>query len=107
MDRKEKVLSKIKKSGRGLEIGASFSPFAPKKEGYQTHVIDHLPAEGLIEKYGVHNMPVENVEPVDFVWNGESYAELTGNKNYYDWIIATHLIEHTPDLIGFINSFQE
>jgi len=107
MDRKEKVLSRIEKDGRGLEIGASFAPFAPKRDGYQTHVIDHLAKEDLIEKYSVHNMPVENVEPVDFVWNGESYAELTGNKHYYDWIIASHLIEHTPDLIGFINSCEE
>jgi hypothetical protein len=107
MDRKDKIFSKINRTGRGLEIGASFAPIAPKKEGYQTHVIDHLPADKLIEKYSVHDMPVENVEPVDFVWNGESYAELTGNRNYYDWIIASHLIEHTPDLIGFINGCQE
>ena len=107
MYRKEKVLSRIKKDGRGLEIGASFAPFAPKRDGYQTHVIDHLAKEDLIEKYSVHDMPVENIEPVDFVWNGESYAELTGNRHYYDWIIASHLIEHTPDLIGFINSCAE
>ena len=37
MDRKEKVLSRIEKDGRGLEIGASFAPFAPKRDGYQTH----------------------------------------------------------------------
>jgi len=107
MNRKEKVLSKISKGGRGLEIGASFAPFAPKRDGYQIHVVDHLAKEDLIEKYRAHDMPVENVETVDFVWKGESYAELTGNRNYYDWIIASHLIEHTPDLIGFINSCQE
>ena len=107
MNRREKVLVRVKQDGRGLEIGASFAPFAPKKDGYQTHVIDHLAKEDLIEKYRVHDMPVENVEAVDFVWNGESYAELTGHRNYYDWIIASHLIEHTPDLIGFIRSCQE
>jgi len=107
MNRQQKVLARVKKDGRGLEIGASFSPFAPKREGYQTHVIDHLAKEDLIEKYRAHDMPVQNVEAVDFVWRGESYAELTGNKKYYDWVIASHLIEHTPDLIGFINSCQE
>ena len=24
-------------------------------------------------------------------------------KHAYDWIVASHLVEHTPDLIGFLN----
>jgi SAM-dependent methyltransferase len=43
------------------------------------------------------------VEDVDFIWQDQSYEELTGNSNYYDWIIASHVIEHTTDLIEFLN----
>lgn len=50
-----------------------------------------------------HNVNVNNIEDVDFVWQGESYTELTGKKNHYDWIIASHVIKHTQDLVGFLN----
>jgi predicted SAM-dependent methyltransferase len=59
--------------------------------------------EQLIAKYKDHHVNLENIEEVDFVWRGENYSELTGKDQYYDWIIASHVIEHTPDLIGFLN----
>ena len=43
------------------------------------------------------------IEEVDFIWQGESYLELTGKPKYYDWIIASHVIEHIPNLISFFN----
>ncbi len=103
MNRTEKVLHQINPNGYGLEIGPSYNPIAPKKEGYKVDIIDHLNREDLIAKYKVHPVNVENIEEVDFVWHGESYSELTGKNKHYDWIIASHVIEHTPDLIGFLN----
>lgn len=103
MNRKEKVLRHINQNGHGIEIGASHNPIAPKKEGYKVHIIDHMSREQLITKYKDHHVNIENIEEVDFVWRGENYSELIGKSKYYDWIIASHIIEHTPDLIGFIN----
>ena len=103
MNRQTKVLQHIKPEGKGLEIGPSHNPIAPKKAGYDVDIIDHMSREELIEKYREHNLNLDNIEEVDFVWQGESYAELTGKEKHYDWIIASHLIEHTPDLIGFLN----
>ncbi|MBM3968136.1 MAG: methyltransferase domain-containing protein, partial [Planctomycetes bacterium] len=31
------------------------------------------------------------------------YAELTGFPKHYDWVVASHVVEHTPDLVGFLN----
>jgi SAM-dependent methyltransferase len=101
-DRKERVLKTIDKNGIGLEIGPSHDPIAPKREGYKVHVIDHANRDELLVKYEKHGMPLDRIEEVDFVWRGESYLELTGKPNHYDWIIASHLIEHTPDLIAFL-----
>lgn len=103
MNRNEKLLKYVSKDGCGLEIGPSFSPIAPKKDGYNVHIIDHMSHEQLAEKYRDHHVTLENIEEVDFVWQGESYAELTGKSNYYDWIIASHVIEHAPDFIAFLN----
>jgi hypothetical protein len=103
MDRKQKVLEHVNLNGFGVEIGPSFSPMAPKKEGYRVHTIDHMTRQELIEKYTGHHVNLDNIEEVDFVWHGQSYAELTGQRKHYDWIIASHLVEHTPDMIGFLN----
>jgi 2-polyprenyl-3-methyl-5-hydroxy-6-metoxy-1,4-benzoquinol methylase len=103
MDRLSKALCHIDKNGYGIEIGPSHNPIAPKRDGYRVDIIDHLNRDQLIEKYTEHNVCLENIEHVDYVWNGESYAELTGNQKFYDWVIASHVIEHTTDLIGFLN----
>jgi hypothetical protein len=103
MDRRQKVLHHLVMEGRGLEIGPSFCPFAPKKDGFDVHVLDHLSKEQLVAKYQGHNVALENIEDVDYVWKGEPYAELIGQKKCYDWVIASHVIEHTPDLIAFLH----
>lgn len=100
--RKARVLAGIDRNGFGLEIGPSHDPLAPKSEGYKVHVIDHASREELLVKYQPHNVPLDRIEEVDFVWRGQSYLELTGRPKHYDWIIASHLIEHTPDLIAFL-----
>jgi predicted SAM-dependent methyltransferase len=103
MNRNEKILKHINKNGLGVEIGPCANPIAPKKAGFKVDVIDHASREQLIAKYDGHGINFDNIEEVDFVWQGESYAELTGKHKYYDWIIASHVIEHTPDIIKFIN----
>src|SRR6185312_6752143 len=98
-----RVLATIKRDGLGVEIGPSHDPIAPKRDGFRVHVIDHGTREELLAKYaGHHGLQLDRIEEVDFVWKGQSYLELTGNAKHYDWIIASHLIEHTPDLIAFL-----
>ncbi len=58
----------------------------------------------MIAKYQDHGVNINNIEEVDFVWQKESYADLTGKTKFYDWIIASHVIEHTPCLISFLNN---
>jgi len=101
-NRKRRVLAGIDRNGVGLEIGPSHDPIAPKRDGFNVHVIDHASREELLVKYEKHGLALDRIEEVDFVWHGESYLELTKHPHYYDWIIASHLIEHTPDLIAFL-----
>ncbi|WP_171164696.1 class I SAM-dependent methyltransferase [Usitatibacter palustris] len=102
LGRKARVLEGIDKAGTGLEIGPSHDPLAPKREGYNVHIIDHATREDLVAKYQGQGLPLEQIEEVDFVWSGQTYLELTGKPKHYDWIIASHLIEHTPDIIAFL-----
>lgn len=107
MTREEKVLNKIDKNTIGIEIGPSHAPIALKKNGFNVQIIDHLNKQQLIEKYKMLNVNTDNIEEVDFIWNGESYAQLTGKTNYYNWIISSHMIEHTPDFIAFLKQCEE
>ncbi len=103
MNRTEKLLKHVDRSGIGIEVGPSHAPIAPKKDGFKVHIIDHADKPGLLAKYADQEVDLDSIEEVDFVWSGESYVKLTGNPHHYDWIIASHVVEHTPDLVGFLN----
>jgi hypothetical protein len=102
LSRSEKALIKVNRNGLGLEIGPSHNPIAPRKLGFNVHILDHMNAEDLCNKYSGQGVNLDNIEKVDFVWRGESLCELIGREKCYDWIIASHVIEHTPDLISFL-----
>jgi hypothetical protein len=103
LSRKARVLSTIDRDGFGVEIGPSHDPIAPKRDGFKVHVIDHATRAELLEKYRDHPVQLDRIEEVDFVWRGQSYVELTGRPRFYAWIIASNLVEHTPDLIAFLD----
>ncbi|HEX6014551.1 MAG TPA: methyltransferase domain-containing protein [Geminicoccaceae bacterium] len=104
MDRKQVIASLLSPSGRGLEIGPSYNPIFPKRSGARVETLDHVDQAGLVEKYREHpNVDVRRIEPVDFVCDGRSMAEVIGRTGCYDYIVASHVIEHTPNLVGFLN----
>ena len=105
--RNEKLLSFIDQQGLGLEIGPSFNPVTPKAKGFNVEIIDHLNADELRKKYQKKGFDLLQIEEVDFIWRGESLSDLIGKQERYDWIIASHVIEHTPDLISFLNDCTE
>lgn len=106
--RTTQILSGVDTSGIGLEIGPLDNPVVPKKAGFNVHTMDHMNKEGLTEKYRDDpNVNTKNIEEVDYVWDGRRYSEITGKINYYDYILASHLIEHTTDLIGFLQQCEE
>ena len=106
LSRNERVLFGCSLQGVGLEIGASYSPVAPKKSGYCVEILDHADAPSLRAKYQGHNVDIGNIEEVDYVWSGEPLDVLTKKKDYYDWIVASHVIEHTPDLVSFLRQCE-
>lgn len=107
LSREEKALAFVDREGVGLEVGPSHNPIAPKREGFRVHILDHLSADELRRKYEGHNVELSRIEEVDFVWNGERLPDLIGKKHYYDWVIASHVIEHIPDPISFLVGCEE
>lgn len=103
----EVMRAMIGSRGPGLEIGPLHRPIAPKRDGYNVVVVDHTSTQGLREKYAKDpNVDVSLIEEVDYVTDGRSILETIGQSGRYDWIIASHVIEHTPDLLGFLKDCE-
>ena len=102
--RREKLLEQVRKNGFGIEIGPSFRPTRRQKRRLSRPCDGSHEPGAALEKYRTHAVDLESIEEVDFVWHGEPYTELTGKTKFYDWIIASHVIEHTPDLLGFLTT---
>jgi len=101
------MLSQIDLSGIGLEIGAGFSPLVPKSSGRRIETLDHASAAEVREKYrNDANVDVTRIEEVDYVTDGRPIAEVVDRRGYYDYIIASHVIEHTTDMLGFLKDCQ-
>lgn len=103
----EKVLLHINTAGYGLEIGPSHNPIAPKSKGYNVKIVDHLDTETLKDKYRNHHVNLCQIEDVDYIWAGGDLSQLIGALNSFDWIIASHVIEHIPDLISFLQDCEK
>ena len=48
------------------------------------------------------------IEPVDFVWTGGSLSDAVQPEQHgsFDIFLASHVIDHTPDLIAFLDVAQ-
>jgi hypothetical protein len=109
MDRVGKALHALDLSGRGLEIGPSYNPLVPKSSGRRIETVDHAGRDELVAKYaawGLTDQQLARIEPVDHLWSGGSLLDVIPDHGSYDYIIASHFVEHTVDLVGFLNDCE-
>ena len=105
MTRQEIIRRCFNRNDSVLELGASYSPIAPKSDGWNVTVVDHASQAELVNKYGALGIKdVDRIEPVDFVWQGAALTQLipAAMHGTFDGLIASHVGEHLPDLIGFL-----
>ena len=90
---------------RGLEIGPLMSPFVAKSDGDVVYV-DHADTATLRQKYAADpNVQVDQIVDVDAVWGERSLLEcLDGRK--VDYVIASHVAEHVPDLVTWLQEIE-
>lgn len=106
-DRAMLLMAGVPKTAKVIEIGPSLNPLAPKRDGWNVTVVDHATREGLIHKYRDEpSVDPKVIEEVDFVWQEGSLADLVGRPSWgtYDAFIASHVIEHTTDLVTFLRA---
>jgi hypothetical protein len=76
-----------------------------KHEGEIIYV-DHLDTNSLKAKYADDpNVDVSKIVSVDAVWGSRTLLQAVGRS--VDYVIASHVAEHVPDLIGWLGEIRE
>ena len=102
MDFRSHIRQTTAKTHKGIEIGASYAPILPKSEGYDVFVIDHADQDQLRAKYGAMGVDTRRIEPVDAIDDGGEFTQLLEEGKSFDFILASHVFEHLPDPIHFL-----
>ncbi len=105
--RSDIILALVNRNSLGLEIGPSYNPIVPKSGGWNVEIVDHLSAEALREKYTAWNVDVSKIEDVDYVVTDRGLVATIGKPESFDFIVASHVIEHMPDLVGFLRDCSQ
>src|ERR1700743_1724309 len=85
----------------GAEIGELCRSVGTGENG-TVYYVDHASTPELREKY--KNDPLVDIDAlveVDAVWGKESLSEALGGKGV-DYVIASHVLDHVPDLVGWL-----
>ena len=109
LQRARSLLQGVDRNASIVEIGASYSPIAPRADGWNTVIIDHAAREELVAKYdGEPDVWTDRIEEVDYIWKSDSIADAIPKSLHgtFDVLISSHMIEHTTDLLGFLRSAE-
>jgi hypothetical protein len=105
--RNERLLAGLRREDPIIEVGPLHGPIAPKAAGWNTTVVDHAPRADLLRKYDGHpGVDAVQIEEVDIVWQGGPLHEAFPAERHgtYRMLLASHVLEHIPDAVGFLDS---
>jgi predicted SAM-dependent methyltransferase len=85
----------------GLEIGPLDHAVVAKQQAKISYA-DRASVTELKEKYAADpNVRLDRIVPLDYVTGGKPLAEVVGTRRF-DYVIASHVLERVPDMIGFL-----
>ncbi|WP_321912947.1 class I SAM-dependent methyltransferase [Paraburkholderia sp. J11-2] len=104
--RRDKLIGELEiKELLGAEIGALCRPVVSRTDG-QVLYIDHTDTESLKAKYaGDRDVDVEAIVDVDAVWGENTLSDALGSRSV-DYVVASHVIEHVPDLVTWLSELR-
>lgn len=103
--RKNRILHSVDlNAGIGLEIGPLSTPIVSKDEA-KIFYLDHLDTEGLKKKYKNEPVILNDIAHIDFVLKDSDLTKTFPRKRF-DYILASHVIEHIPDTLGWLKQIN-
>lgn len=95
------------RGSRGLEFGPLNRPKVYPDES-EIYYLDHASKEDLEKKYQGHvrGPEEEEFQHVHFIADGRPLVEILGDKAPLDYVVASHVIEHIPDVIGWLKDIH-
>ncbi len=97
--------------GRGLEIGPLHNS-SVRREHARVDYLDVFTRDQLLKNYEGHlNVDPDRIPEIDYaLHDGErvrSIPETLAGVPAYDWVMASHVIEHVPDVVGWLDQVAE
>jgi SAM-dependent methyltransferase len=104
MTRLEKILADINlQTQRGLEIGPLVSPIVGRDLARDIAYVDRAPRDELVRWYSVDpKVDTAQIVGIDYVWGDRTLRESVGEGKLFDYCVASHAMEHVPDLASWL-----
>jgi SAM-dependent methyltransferase len=88
----------------GLEIGPSHAPLIPKTAGAVRYV-DYALTDELRRNLVSRRVTPDQLVEVDLAWGDNRLKDAVGGT--VDYVVASHVIEHAPDMVGWLAEIRE
>ena len=105
MDRRGKLIGGLNlQTAVGVEIGALCNPILTKADATVLYV-DYADADTLRRHYsGNPQIDPAKIVETDVIWGAKPLKESLDRE--IDFVIASHVVEHVPDLIAWLNELH-
>ena len=106
-DRTTQIVDSINlATAKGLELGPLTNPVVRRSDG-DIRYLDHVDTDTLRARYATHiGFDVDAIVPIDYAIGDGSIQSAVGDDAPFDYVIASHVIEHVPDMIGWLHDVR-
>ncbi|WP_263063332.1 class I SAM-dependent methyltransferase [Dickeya dadantii] len=103
--RKKRILYLLDVKKPGIEISPLYSPITEKNK-HNVFYTDYTSADESRKKHADYEHP--EIVDLDFIWEQDkNLKDCLNSNNSYEWAIASHVLEHVPNPIGWMNQILE
>jgi SAM-dependent methyltransferase len=89
-------------SSVGVEIGPLCWPLVRRRDAAAIIYVDHTDTAQLRKKFqGDTHVVADEIVDVDAVWGENTLHQAIGGR-YVDYVVASHVVEHVPDLLNWL-----
>jgi len=106
-DRTSQIVDSIDlATAKGLELGPLANPVVRRSDG-DIRYLDHVDTDTLRARYASHvGFDVDAIVPIDYVIGNGSIQTAVGDDAPFDYVVASHVIEHVPDMISWLHDVR-